>query len=99
MWCADGKGAEPTPAAERPALRKQALDLMTADLAAIRKFAATDRAFAHEALDHRLVDEDFASVRDPKAIGQLPPTEREAWSKLWAEVRELRDRPAPPPGK
>jgi serine/threonine protein kinase/tetratricopeptide (TPR) repeat protein len=99
MHCADGKGADPTPVAERPALRKQALDLMTADLAAIRKFAATDRAFAHEALDHRLVDEDFASVRDPKAIGQLPPTEREAWSKLWAEVRELRDRPAPPPGK
>jgi tetratricopeptide (TPR) repeat protein len=99
MHCADGKGADPTPAAERPALRKQALDVLTADLAAIRKLPATERAFAHENLDHRLVDEDFVSVRDPKAIQRLPPAEREAWSKLWAEVRELRDRTAPPPGK
>jgi tetratricopeptide (TPR) repeat protein len=98
MQCADGKGADPTPVAERPALRKQAIDLLAADLAAIRKLAATDRAFAHETLDHWLVDEDFVSLRD-KAIEQLPPAEREAWSKLWADVRELRDRTAPPPGK
>jgi hypothetical protein len=99
MWCADGKGAEPTPAAERPALRKQALDQLRADLAAIRKLPAADRAFAHEILDHRLVDEDFVSVRDPRALERLPPAEREAWRKLWADVRELRDRTAPPPGK
>jgi serine/threonine protein kinase len=99
MNCADGKGDEPTPATERPALRKQALDLLTADLAAIRKLPAADREFAHESLAHRLIDEDFDSVRDPKALQRLPPAEREAWSKLWAEVRELRDRTTPPPGK
>jgi hypothetical protein len=99
MHCADGKGADPTPAAKRPALRKQALDLLTADLAAIRKLPATERAFAHETLNHRLVDEDFESVRGPQALERLPPAEREAWSKLWADTRELRDRTAPPPGK
>jgi hypothetical protein len=99
MNCADGQGAAPTSAAERPALRKQALYLLTADLAAIRKLPAADRAFAHETLGHRLVDEDSISVRDPKTIERLPPAERDAWSKLWADVRELRDRTAPPPGK
>ena len=87
------------PAAERPALRKQALDLLTADLAAIRKLPATDRAFAHETLDHRLVDEDFVSVREPRALERLPSAEREAWGKLWADVRELRDRTALRPVK
>jgi hypothetical protein len=99
MHCADGKGADP-PAANRPALRTQALDLLTADLAAVRKLPAADRAFAHEILGHRLlVDPDFASVRDPKALDRLPPAERDAWGKLWADARELRDRTAPPPGK
>jgi tetratricopeptide (TPR) repeat protein len=93
--CAAGQGANPLPPAERPAYRKQALDLLTAALAPIRKLAATDRAYAYLLLGRWLADEDLASVRDPAALGQLPPDERAAWEKLWAEVRDLRDRTAP----
>ena len=98
MNCADGKGANAPPPAERPAYRKQALDLLTAELAAIRKLAAADRAFVHRTMQHWLEDEDLASVRDPKAVEQLPPDERDAWKKLWADVRDLRDRTAPQTG-
>ena len=42
-----------------------------------------------------LGDADWASVRDPTALEKLPPEEREAWRKLWADVRDLRDRSAP----
>ena len=41
-----------------------------------------------------LVDEDFASVHDPKSLERLPPEERAAWKKLWEEVRDLPDRSA-----
>jgi serine/threonine protein kinase/tetratricopeptide (TPR) repeat protein len=96
MNCADGKGANPPAPAERPAHRKQALDLLTADVAALRKLTAADRAFVHRTVQHWLVDKDLVSVRDPQAVERLPPGERKAWTKLWADVRDLRGRPAPP---
>ena len=102
MNCADGKGINSPSPAERTAYRKQALDLLTADLAWNRKRAAADRAFAHRRMQLWLGDEDLASVRDPAGMDALPQDEREAWRKLWADVRELRDRSAPqggPPGK
>jgi tetratricopeptide (TPR) repeat protein len=95
MNCAEGKGMSPPAAAERTAYRKQALELLTVEMAAIRKLAAPDRAFVHPMMKHWLSDPDFASVRDPTAVELLPSDEREAWRKLWAEVRELRDRSAP----
>src|SRR5207245_1323426 len=94
--CADGKEANALPPAERPALRRQALDFLTADLAATAKLAAADREFVHKRIQHWLVDTDLASVRDPKTVALLPPEERDAWQKLWANVRALRDRTAPP---
>jgi hypothetical protein len=95
MNCADGKGMSPPAAAERAAYRKQALELLTAELAATRKLAATDRAFVHRMMQHWLRDADLASGRDPTAVELMPPDERDAWRKLWADVRELRDRSAP----
>jgi hypothetical protein len=95
MNCADGNGINTPAPAERAAYRKQALDLLTADLAAIRKRAAADRAFAHESMEWWLGDADLASVRDPAGVDALPQDEREAWRKLWAAVRDLRDRSAP----
>ena len=99
--CADGKGVNPPPPAEGPAYRKQALDFLTAELAAMRKLAATDRAFVYRMMQHWLVDTDLVSVREPAAVERLPPKERDAWKKLWADVRDLRDRTtlqiAPPP--
>jgi serine/threonine protein kinase/tetratricopeptide (TPR) repeat protein len=95
MNCADGKGEDTPPPAERAACRKQALDLLTAELASMRGLPAADRAFVDQSLPHWLADKDLASVRDPMALEQLPPDERDAWKTLWAEVRDLRDRPAP----
>jgi tetratricopeptide (TPR) repeat protein len=95
MSCTDGKGINTPAPAERTAYRKQALDLLTADLAWIQKRAAVDRAFAQRRMQWWLGDADLASVRDPTALEKLPLDEREAWRKLWADVRELRDRSAP----
>jgi tetratricopeptide (TPR) repeat protein len=95
MICADGKGISPPAPAERAAYRKQALELLTAELAAIRRLAATDHAYVHRVTKLWLSDPDLASGRDPTAVELLPPEEREAWRKLWADVRELRDRSAP----
>jgi hypothetical protein len=95
MYCADGKGMNTPAPAERAAYRKQALDLLTAELSAIRKLTATDSAYVHRMMQYFLGDADLASGRDPTALEKLPPDEREAWRKLWADVRELRDRSAP----
>jgi tetratricopeptide (TPR) repeat protein len=98
MNCADGKGTDVPPPSERPAYRAQALDLLTAELAAIRKLTVTDGAFVHQHMAHWLGDKDLQSGRDPKAVERLPQDERAAWAKLWANVRELRDATAPPTG-
>jgi tetratricopeptide (TPR) repeat protein len=95
MNCADSKGTDVPPASERPAYRRQALELMTAELAAIRKLTVTDGAFVHQHMAHWLGDKDLESGRDPKAVERLPQDERAAWAKLWADVRALRDATAP----
>ena len=43
--CADGKGSHPLPPAERQTFRKQALDLLSAELAGLAKLAASDPEF------------------------------------------------------
>jgi tetratricopeptide (TPR) repeat protein len=98
MNCADGKGTDVPSPSERPAYRRQALELLTAELVAIRKLAGTDGAFAHRSLQWWLNDEDWASVREPAELERLSPDEREAWRKLWADVRALRDATASPTG-
>jgi len=40
-------------------------------------------------MQHWLQDADFAGVRSPQALAQLPEAERSAWQRLWAEVEEL----------
>jgi tetratricopeptide (TPR) repeat protein len=90
MNCADGLGVNAPPPTERPAYRKQALAFLTTHLAAVRKLAATDTAL-HRHVQRWSEDRDLASVRDPKTVGRLPPDERDAWNRLWTEVRALRD--------
>jgi tetratricopeptide (TPR) repeat protein len=98
IMCADGQGAVPLPPAERPAYRMQALELMTVELAALRTVAVTDPLVAFQITGAWFEDRDNACVRDPKALEQLPPDERQAWTKFWADVREFRDRTNPGAG-
>ncbi len=88
--CADGKGSPPVSLAERQTYRKQALDLLAADLAALPKLAASDPEFVHKTLRHWLVDGDLESVRPPRTAN-LPPEERKGWEELWAKVKSLSD--------
>jgi tetratricopeptide (TPR) repeat protein len=95
MNYADGlAGIAPTED-ERLAYRKQALDLLTTDLAAVRELAAKDAGEAHRFMDDWLADKDLASVRDPTALERLPSDERDAWNSLWTAVRALGDQTAP----
>ena len=89
MICADGKGSPPVSLAERQTFRKQALDLLAADLAALAKLAASDREFVHKALRHWLADGDLEGVRPPRTA-DLPPEERNGWEELWARVNSLK---------
>jgi tetratricopeptide (TPR) repeat protein len=95
-----GKGKDAPPPAERPALRKQALDWIAADLAAWRDRVAADpakyRAVVHRMMAHWLTDPDLESVRDRADLEKLPIGEREGWAKIWAEIRGLREATAPP---
>jgi tetratricopeptide (TPR) repeat protein len=95
MSCADAKGKDVPPASEWPAYRGQALELLTAELAAIRKLTVADEAFVHRTVAYWFDDEDLKSVRDPKEVERLPPDERAAWAKLWADVRALRNATTP----
>jgi hypothetical protein len=40
-------------------------------------------------MQHWLGDADFAGVRGPQRLAQLPEAERAAWRSLWAEVEAL----------
>jgi serine/threonine-protein kinase len=95
MNCADGLGVNAPPEAERPTYRHQALDLLTTDLDAVRKVAARDPAQGHKLMQHWLVDKDLDSVREPTGVERLPQDERDAWTRLWTNVRALRDQTAP----
>jgi hypothetical protein len=90
----------------RPALRRQALAWLTADLAAWREriaaVPAKYRTVARGQMAHRLTDPDLGAVRDKAELENLPAEERGGWLKYWAEVRDLRDatatpKDAPPP--
>jgi tetratricopeptide (TPR) repeat protein len=95
LLCALAQGASAPPAGERPAYRKQALGFLTAHLDALRKLAATRPAQVHRDVQLWFEDTDLASVRGPEAISRLPADERDAWNKIWADVRALRDQTAP----
>jgi tetratricopeptide (TPR) repeat protein len=76
---------------ERTRLRKQALDWLRADLDAWTKLAddSKERSRVRQALRHWQLDLDLAGIRDPAAVANLPPHEREACKKLWTHVAAL----------
>jgi tetratricopeptide (TPR) repeat protein len=95
MQCADAMLANTPHQDEGLAYRKEALDLLADTLAATEKLAATDGAFVHRKMQRWLAEKELQSTRDPMAVEQLPPDQRDAWQKFWADVRELGDRTAP----
>jgi serine/threonine protein kinase len=94
MKCADQTGAGAPSPERRAAYRKQALELLTADLAAVRQLLATNKAAVQRILKTWIEDADFATVRSPKDLERLAPDERGAWEKLWSDVRDLLARSA-----
>ena len=78
---------------ERTRLQKQALDWLRADLTLRTKQLESgppaDRAAAQQALRHWQKDPDLAGLRDQEALAQLPPEERAACERLWADVAAL----------
>jgi tetratricopeptide (TPR) repeat protein len=100
--CGTGQGVDIPPPAGWSALRKEALGWLTADLAGwekrlrttIREFRLSDEV-VHAQMEYWLADPDLSGVRHPLALGLLPADEAAGWRKLWADVRDLRDRTAP----
>jgi serine/threonine-protein kinase len=88
-----GEDAAKLDAREQARLRQQALDWLRADLTLRQKQlqsakpGETDQARA--ALRHWQQDADLAGIRDEAALAKLPAGEREACSRLWAEVAAL----------
>jgi serine/threonine protein kinase/tetratricopeptide (TPR) repeat protein len=88
--CADGKGS-PTPVlSERQSFRKQALELLAAELDTLEKIATSDPNFVHQNVQHWFVDRDLEGIRTPK-LADLPSKERRDWEVLWTRAKMLSD--------
>ncbi|HEX4613002.1 MAG TPA: serine/threonine-protein kinase [Urbifossiella sp.] len=79
---------------QRAALRKQALDWLTAECDgwADRHRANKkrgERTVAARAVRVWLLNEDLVSVREANALAKLSPDERRDWCALWARVKAL----------
>jgi tetratricopeptide (TPR) repeat protein/serine/threonine protein kinase len=92
--CGRGVGAEALDAGERARLRGLALAWLRAEFAAL-DFLARDAAGAaqsHTCLGYWLQATDLSGIRDAEGLAELPDAERESWTKLWNDVRDLRAR-------
>jgi tetratricopeptide (TPR) repeat protein len=90
-----GGDAEKLHHEERARLRRQALDWLTADLAAwdqLLQDRPQERARVQKTLRHWKGDRDLMGLRDTEALAKLPPAEQEACRKLWAKVDALLQR-------
>jgi serine/threonine-protein kinase len=81
---------------ERAELRRRALGWLRAELAAwaaiVDKGPDKERALAFRMLRDWEKDDDLRGLREPSALANLPGGEREAWLKLWADVKDLKTR-------
>jgi serine/threonine-protein kinase len=90
--CGQGEDGPKLGDAERAKWRRQAGEWLRADLAAwTRTLESGDsdagRDLAKEMLTLWLVEPDLARLREPGALVNLPPEEREEWNSLWGQVR------------
>jgi tetratricopeptide (TPR) repeat protein len=92
---AAGQGADAAKLSneERARLRRQALEWLTADLAAwehrIKDNPQQEQARVQKTLRHWKADRDLAEIRDTEALAKLPGAEGEACRKLWTAVEAL----------
>jgi tetratricopeptide (TPR) repeat protein len=88
--CGQGEDAASLDDAERARLRRQALDWLTADLAAWAKLAEqpATRPRLQQELAHWQRDLDFNGVRGD-ALTKLSGAERADWQNLWTRVADL----------
>jgi serine/threonine protein kinase/Flp pilus assembly protein TadD len=95
--CGNGKDQPSLEEAAKVVLRMQALDWLTADLAARSRVAASgarqEMSVASrrlvDALEHWKHDSDLAGVRERDALNQFEQSEQDGWRALWAEVDRL----------
>jgi serine/threonine protein kinase/Flp pilus assembly protein TadD len=83
---------------ERKRWRKQALDWLRADLAALARRLDGGMPGDRPQIAHRLrqwrCDQDLAGLRDPAVVTLLPADEQEACRQFWTEVEALLGRAA-----
>jgi serine/threonine-protein kinase len=86
-----GKDADRIDPEGRAGLRLQALGWLQSDFERLSLEANSDdprvRLRVRGTLGRWMSDPDLAGLRDPEAIARLPEPERDAWQRLWAEVR------------
>jgi WD40 repeat protein/tetratricopeptide (TPR) repeat protein len=96
-----GEGAADLTEAERADWRRQALDWLRADLAALKKALDGDPpaavASVYPAVSAWRADPDLATVRDQPETSRLTREEQEAWAAFWSEVESLRQQAAAVP--
>jgi hypothetical protein len=90
-----GKGKDPRPAddADQARLRRQALELLNADLVLSKRQIESKKpeaiAEARSKLAVSKSEPELAGVRDPEALTRLPDGEPKAGRSLWNKVGAL----------
>jgi tetratricopeptide (TPR) repeat protein len=101
--CGQGKEVTGLDEKKRALLRQQALDWLRANLdgwrGLLKKRPDIARATIVTQAQNWLQHADFACVREPQALANLPEAERHAWQQLWADVADIlataQGKPAP----
>jgi serine/threonine-protein kinase len=97
--CGRGEGGTDLGDAERARWRAQARRWLRADLDAwarkLESGLAADRARADETLAWWRQDPDLVGLREPDALEELPPAERQECRKLWSDLDALLQRARP----
>jgi serine/threonine-protein kinase len=101
--CGQGKDAASLDEAARAHWRRQALDWLQAELAALTKSlesaSPSSRATVQRMLRYSQSDPNLAGLRDAQALAKLPEPERVKCRRFWAEVAQLveqREKAKPP---
>ena len=94
-----GKHAAKLNAKERARHRRQGLAWLRADLELwtkeLDKDTAPDRRLVQAQMQHWQRNPDLAGIREVAALAKLPPAEKKACEKLWADVTALLQKAGP----